>query len=525
MRLSDKADFDVIILGAGIAGTMLASILARRNHSVLILDRGVHPRFAIGESTIPQTSQLLTLLAREHDVPELNNLGLGSPELLRQHISRNCGIKRAFGFAYHRLGQEHDPDEAHLFGNVWRDENHLFRQDIDSYLFTTAIRYGAHAIQGVSVDKIDLRDDSVELMAGGKRYTTRFLVDGTGFRSLLADTLALREDPCSLVTRTRSIFTHMVDVTPFEEVVTSKMSRPWSMTTLHHCFKRGWAWVIPFNNWEGAPNQVVSVGLTLDEQLHPELPDTQPDEEFARFLESLPSVARQFEQAKPVRPWVRTKRIQYFSTRSVGARWALLSHASGFIDPLFSRGLVNTVDNLRSLSRALMAALDDDEFTEERFELVDQEQTRNIRFADKIVAGSYIAWDDFELWNAWLRLWAAGTAEIESHLGSKLLMGEHSRYKPTKAPISSEYEAVGYRALFEAMWDALRRYDAGDIDLEQARARLWTSLENYPLAVALPEGFDHHEWAMKHPQCRDLFLGDPEKHQRWGKALIDEHLT
>jgi FADH2 O2-dependent halogenase len=316
----------------------------------------------------------------------------------------------------------------------------------------------------------------------------------------------------------------MVDVEPFEQVVASRMGQPWSQSTLHHCFKRGWIWVIPFNNWERAPNRLVSVGVTVDEQFHPEDPEATPEQEFAAFVARFPSVARQFAHAKLARPWVRTKRLQYFSTKTVGTRWALLSHAAGFIDPLFSRGLVNTVDNLRSLTRVLCGALADGNFSESRFEHVDAEQKRNITFADKIVAGSYIAWDDFDLWDAWVRLWAVGVHDTESRLGSVLLMGARSRFTPTRNPIASEYEGPDYRALFERMWATISAYDARQLGLEQARRRLWEAVQGYDFAIPLRDGFQHQEWAMTHPQCRDLFLGLPEKHDRWAQRLPDAHL-
>jgi FADH2 O2-dependent halogenase len=79
--------YDLIILGSGISGSMLAVIMARKGYRVLIVDQGVHPKFAVGESTIPQTSQMISLLAREHQVPEIANLGLASPEGLRKHMA------------------------------------------------------------------------------------------------------------------------------------------------------------------------------------------------------------------------------------------------------------------------------------------------------------------------------------------------------------------------------------------------------------------------------------------------------
>lgn len=525
MRRTNRTDFDVIVLGSGIAGGMLATILARRGISVVMIDAGVHPRFVVGESTIPHTSQLITMLSAEHDVPELDHLGLGSPDGLRKHVSRNCGIKHLFGFAYHRAGQELDPRETHQFGNIWRPENHLFRQDIDAYLFVTAIRYGAHGVQNTKVESVETGPDGVAVVAGGKRYTGKFLVDGTGFRSVLADKYGLREQPSPLFSRTRSLFTHMVDVTPFEEVVPSRMTQKWSQSTLHHCFKRGWFWVIPFNNWEGAPNKLVSVGLTLDEQLHPEDPSATPEEEFARYLEMFPSVDRQFKDAKLARPWVRTERLQYSSKRMVGERWALLSHAAGFVDPLYSRGLINTVENIGSLCRVLLQALEDGDFAVERFERVERGGRGAIEFADKLVAGSYISWDDFDLWNAWLRLWAVGVHDTESRLGSVILMGRHSRFKPTENYISSEYEAPNYRALFESMWTSIRRYDAGELTLEETRKALWGALERYDFSVPLRDGFKDHEWAMKHRDCRDLFLGIPANHERWAARQPDADLA
>ena len=63
-----RPETDVVILGAGLAGTTLAACLARQGARVLILDAASHPRFAIGESTIPYTSMLMRLVAERYDV-------------------------------------------------------------------------------------------------------------------------------------------------------------------------------------------------------------------------------------------------------------------------------------------------------------------------------------------------------------------------------------------------------------------------------------------------------------------------
>ena len=43
----------VAVLGSGFAGTILARVLHRQGHRVVLVERGRHPRFAIGESSTP----------------------------------------------------------------------------------------------------------------------------------------------------------------------------------------------------------------------------------------------------------------------------------------------------------------------------------------------------------------------------------------------------------------------------------------------------------------------------------------
>ena len=69
-----KHDFDVAILGNGLSGSMLATILGKQGASVVLIDGDQHPRFAVGESTIPHTSLLISALAEKYCLPELEHL-------------------------------------------------------------------------------------------------------------------------------------------------------------------------------------------------------------------------------------------------------------------------------------------------------------------------------------------------------------------------------------------------------------------------------------------------------------------
>ena len=63
-------DFDIAILGSGFAGSLLAMIARRLGRSVILLERGRHPRFAIGESTTPLTNLLWEELAQRYELPQ-----------------------------------------------------------------------------------------------------------------------------------------------------------------------------------------------------------------------------------------------------------------------------------------------------------------------------------------------------------------------------------------------------------------------------------------------------------------------
>ena len=91
------------------------------------------------------------------------------------------------------------------------------------------------------------------------------------------------------------------------------------------------------------------------------------EQEFNEFLKLYPSVAEQFKDGKAVRPWVSTGRLQYSSKQTTGHRYCLMSHASGFVDPLFSRGMFNTVEVIYALLDPLLEALKTDNFDDEAF--------------------------------------------------------------------------------------------------------------------------------------------------------------
>jgi tetracycline 7-halogenase / FADH2 O2-dependent halogenase len=405
--------YDVVILGSGLSGTMLGAILAKQGLTVLLLDSEVHPRFAIGEATTPDTSCKLKLLALKYDVPEIANLATFYK--LHNHVSAACGVKRSFSFLYQRENNTQNPKESHQFPTLpppLGPDCHFFRQDTDSYMLSVALAHGADVQQKVRISNIDFEEERVILTSDkGMQFEGRYLVDSSGSRSVLAEKLGLRTDPCEMKTDSRTIFTHMIGVEHYDNVGESpdqyELKYPLSQGTLHHVFEGGWFWVIPFNNFRNSVNPLCSVGLLLNRALYPET-GMDAEEEFYSYVNKFPQMKEQFKHAKVVRNWVTTGRIQYGAKNVVGHRYCLSAFAAGFIDPLFSSGINITASITDLLADRLISAFKTNDFSVKNFQIVDDYFQHAIGHFDEVVAGSFTAFQNYDLWDAWYRVWVAG---------------------------------------------------------------------------------------------------------------------
>jgi FADH2 O2-dependent halogenase len=491
--------FDVTILGAGIAGTVLAAILARHGLKVVVLEEGEHPKFAIGESTIPEFTLRMRLAGLRFDVPEL--LHLTNFYDIRNHLGSSHGVKRAFSFLHHQEGRDQVPRHSlqvpTLHPPIGPDA-HLYRQDIDAYYLAVAIRYGVTVVQRVTVTRIGV--GGPETCVGTERhgeFRSKYLVDAGGMRSPLASALGLRENPTRYQTRSRAIYSHFLDVRPYDQVGGPRKSHglpyPLSQSTLHHLFDGGWMWVIPFNNHPRATNPLCSVGLVLDLDKFPTQEGLAPAEELRSFIQRFPSVARQFERARPVRNLVATGRLQYSSSRVVGERWCLTSHAGAFIDPLFSSGLMITIGTITLLADALLKAFRDDDFAVERFAAVEEFVQESFRQFDRVVSASYVSFRDFDLWNAWGRIYLAGVV-----FGVLSPLRCYIKYLGTgDCAVLAEIDRLPYRGVagsgfvetqkvFDRGFAEVMKVRAGDKDARQAARDLFAILDEIDF---IPRGF------------------------------------
>ena len=95
--------FDLAVVGSGFAGSLLAAIARRLGLSVVLVEKGSHPRFAIGESSSPLANLLLEELTERYGLERIRPLAaFGSWVAERPEL--DCGLKRGFTFYGERPG-------------------------------------------------------------------------------------------------------------------------------------------------------------------------------------------------------------------------------------------------------------------------------------------------------------------------------------------------------------------------------------------------------------------------------------
>ncbi len=434
--------FDFLIIGAGFGGSLLAAILAKSGRSVILADRSVHPRFAIGESTTPLADATLLRLALRYNLPSLLPLtqyGLWKrtlPELM-------CGRKRGFTYFRQQPFEDLNPDNfAHrrLLAAASVDNEHSdtqwLRSDVDQYFFQQAEAQGVHCLEGCQYLLEPLSDgwkfeelDSLRSEPSGQKISARaeFVVDATGAGGGLVKLLNIPSQTHILKTSSRSVFAHFQGARSCESLLkesgieTSAFPFACDDAAVHQVMDDGWMWQLRFDD------DTLSAGFVIDQRTTTEngLPGQFQDgrdyaqAEWAARLQRYPFLHRQFEGAQIIRAnggLQYAARLQRLTTQAADARWALLPNTAGFIDALHSTGIAHTLSGVERLAEILLNS-DAEGARTSRLHGYSREVIREIQLIDELVEGCYAALPEFDLWCDWAMLYFAAATSMEKSMG------------------------------------------------------------------------------------------------------------
>jgi len=308
----------VAIIGGGPAGASLATYLARQGIAATLFVRGKRPPIIVGESLVPAVVPYLRLLGVEEEVAGFGRYKGGATFLLDEQGDMSfkfCEVPAArTSYSY----------------NVPRDR-------FDATILAAARGAGAQVVEhsarverAASGDR--LRLDPESLAAAGLTQQPDWIVDAGGRVRQVARLLDI---PCVEGARKdAALHAHML-------VVPMQIEGNVHTDRLEH----GWAWRIPLRDR-------ISVGLVISHEILRKFGDSA-EEQFDAYLRHDARTRDWAARAERITPVVRYTNYQLRSERGVGENWALLGDAFGFVDPVFSSGMLIGMQGAEVLSRAL----------------------------------------------------------------------------------------------------------------------------------------------------------------------------
>jgi len=353
-------DTDVLIIGAGPAGSTAAALLRREGFRLLVVEKQHFPRFVIGESLLPHCMDLL------------QDAGLLEAVAEQRFMQKN-------GAVFFRDRQTCNFDFSAQFTAGWKYTYQVPRADFDKALVDAVAARGVEVLYGHGVAAVGFEPThatvTLEQPDGTRRsVTAQFVLDCSGYGRVLPRLLKL-ERPSAFPER-EALFTHAVgDQRPAGR----EEGKIWAC--VHPA--GAWIWIIPFSNGR------TSVGAVAEPRVFTNYPD-DPEERLRAILSSDPSAGPRLANVKFTFTPQRISGYACAVRQLYGPRFALVGNATEFLDPIFSSGVTLALASANRAAKVLTRHL--------RGEVVDWQT----EYADHVMQG-------INTFRAYVSAWYDGT--------------------------------------------------------------------------------------------------------------------
>jgi flavin-dependent dehydrogenase len=364
--MENKNDnYDVIVMGGGPAGSSVASILAREGRKVILFEKEEFPRHHIGESLMTDTYwtfQRMGILEKLRESPFVRKYSV-------QFANPAGKESRPFYFfeAVH-----------HESAVTWQVTRAVF----DKMLLEHAGDQGAEVHQGVPVSRVlfdgeraigveaRMKDGSI------RTFHSRVVVDATGQSAVLSNKFRWRvRDPKLKKAVLYSYFegAHREPDLNGGATLVLRTERG----------SGGWFWLIPLEN------DITSVGIVADPDYLLKGRGQDLAKIFQEEIEKCEPCRRRVSEGTRVDKIYSILDYSYRSKRCAGDGFILIGDAYGFLDPIYSSGVLLALKMAELAADAIHDAFRHDDFSAKRLGQFQSKLDRGIESMRKLVYAFY----------------------------------------------------------------------------------------------------------------------------------------
>ncbi|WP_439627956.1 NAD(P)/FAD-dependent oxidoreductase [Gemmata sp.] len=331
---------DVVVVGGGPSGSTVATILAQKGLSVELFERDHFPRFHIGESMIPNTyyaierTGLLAKMKGSHFVKKHSV----------QFVDQKGRLSEPFYFA---------DNKPHESSQTWQ----VRRSEFDTLALNHARENRVKVSEGARVHEVIFEGTQavgvrVKPEDGPEREVrSKVVIDASGQSTLIIDRFGLREwDPQLKKAALWTYWKGAYRDTGKDEGATIVIQTEG---------KKGWFWYIPLHD------DVISVGVVADHDYLLKNRDSKdPETIYFEEVAKAPGVQPRIKDATRCDIFRIQKEYTYRAKQAAGNGWCLVGDAFGFLDPLYSSGLLLAMTSGSMAADAITEAFAKQDFSE-----------------------------------------------------------------------------------------------------------------------------------------------------------------